>query len=158
MHEANDYLSKSGYEKLLKELELLKTTRRREIASEIGKARAFGDISENAEYDAAKDAQAHNEKKIAQLEQKISQVKIIDDSAMSTDEVLIGATVKIEDLNTGETFEYMLVSELEADYEEGKIAVNSPVARGLLNRKVGEIAEIQIPDGILKYKILDISR
>ncbi|MCX7661202.1 MAG: transcription elongation factor GreA [Candidatus Omnitrophica bacterium] len=115
-------------------------------------------MSENAEYDAAKEAQALNEKKIAELEEKLSRARIIDDENIPKDKVLIGATVRLKDLNTDQEVEYTLVSELEADYEEGKISVTSPLAQGLLGHKENEIVEIKVPAGILKYKILKISR
>lgn len=152
------YLSKQGFEKLKAELEYLKTTKRREIAKEIGEARSHGDISENAEYDAAKDAQGMNEKKIAELEDKLSRASILDDANISKDEILIGAKVALEDLEFGDKIEYSLVSELEADFATGKISVTSPVGKALLGHKKGEIVEISVPAGILKYKVLDITR
>ncbi len=151
------YLTQEGYEKLVTELEYLKTTKRRQLAKAIGEARSYGDISENAEYDAAKDAQAHNEKLIAELEDKLSRVRILDKN-ISKDEILIGAKVKLRDLDTDEEFEYTLVSELEADYEQGKISVSSPVGAGLLGHKKGESVEIKIPAGTLKYKVIEITR
>ena len=154
----NIYLSSEGYEKLRKELEFLKTTKCRELSKAIGEARAHGDISENAEYDAAKDAQGLNEKKIAELEKKLSNAQILDDTNMPKDEALIGATVKLKDLGTGEELQYTLVSELEADFSQGKISVTSPVGEGLLGHKVKETVKIKVPAGILKYKILKISR
>lgn len=155
---ADIYLTKNGHQKLMEELEHLKTVKRREISKAIAAARAHGDISENAEYDAAKDAQGMNEKKIAELEEKLASAHILDDDAMPKDEVLIGAIVKLKDMDTDEELEYMLVSEEEANYDENKISVTSPVGAGLLNRKLNEIAEIKIPAGVLKYKIIDISR
>jgi transcription elongation factor GreA len=155
---AEVYLTKDGHRKLMDELEYLKTVKRRQLSEAIAQARAHGDISENAEYDAAKDAQGMNEKKVAQLEEKLAHCRIIDDSAMTTDEVLIGATVKIKDMTTDEELEYMLVSEVEADYNLNKISVTSPVGKGLLGHKVGAVAQITIPAGTLKYKILKISR
>lgn len=152
------YLTKKGYQKLAEELEYLKTVKRRELSKAIGAARAHGDISENAEYDAAKDAQGMNEKRIAQLEEKLSGARILDDQDISSDEVLIGATVKLKNLDTDEELEYMLVSSEESDYNQNKISVDSPVGSGLLNHKVGEAVEIKVPAGILKYKILEISR
>lgn len=152
------YLSKQGFEKLKAELEYLKTTKRRELAKEIGEARSHGDISENAEYDAAKDAQGMNEKKIAELEDKLSRARILDDTNISKDEILIGAKVELEDLEFGDKIEYSLVSELEADFAAGKISVTSPVGKALLGHKKGEIVEISVPAGILKYKVLDITR
>ena len=155
---ANIHLTPEGYEKIRKQLEYLKTTKRRELSKHIEIARGHGDISENAEYDAAKEAQGLNEKKIAELEEKLSHAQILDDTRIAKDEALIGATVKIKDLSTGEVVEYTLVSELEADFSTGKISVTSPVGKGLLGHKKNETVEIQVPAGILKYKILNISR
>ena len=152
------YLTREGYEKLMEELQTLKTVRRRELSKAIGEARAHGDISENAEYDAAKEAQGLNEKRIAELEFKLSQVRIIDNENMSCDEVLIGATVLIRDEVTAEEFEYTFVSEEEADYTQNKISITSPIGKGLLEHKPGQTVEIKIPAGVLKYKILKISR
>jgi len=152
------YLTREGYEKLTKELEYLKTTKRRELSKAIGAARAHGDISENAEYDAAKEAQGLSEKKIAELEDKLSRGRILDDEDMPKDEVLLGATVTLRDLDTGEEVVYMLVSEEEADYTQGKISASSPVGQALLGHKVGSTLEIKVPAGILKYKVLKIWR
>lgn len=151
------YLTQEGYEKLVNDLEYLKTVKRRALSKAIGEARSHGDISENAEYDAAKDAQAYNEKQIAELEDKLARVRILDKN-MPKDEVLIGAKVKLMDMDTQEELEYILVSELEADYNQGKISVSSPVGGGLLGHKENEIVEINIPAGTLKYKIIQISR
>lgn len=152
------YLTQAGYEKLMKELEYLKNVRRKELSKEIGKARAYGDLSENAEYDAAKDAQSSNEKKIAELEFKLSRARILENEKIANDEVLIGATVSLKDLDTTEELKYTLVSEEEADYSQGKISVSSPVGKGLLNHKINEDVEIKIPAGILRYKVMKISR
>jgi len=152
------YLTKKGYQKLAEELEYLKTTKRRELSKAIGLARAQGDISENAEYDAAKDAQGMNEKRISELENKLAGARILDDHDISSDEVLIGAIVKLKDMDTDEELEYMLVSGEEADYNQNKISIASPVGSGLLNHKVGDEVEIKIPAGTLKYKILAIRR
>ncbi len=154
---ADLYLTKKGHQKLLEELEYLKTTKRRQLSKAIGEARAHGDISENAEYDAAKDAQGMNEKRIAELEEKLSSARILDEN-ISADEVLIGARVKLKDLDTDEELEYTLVSQEEANYEENKISISSPIGSSLLNHKVNESVEIKIPAGLLKYKILKISR
>lgn len=152
------YLTRAGYKKLREELEYLQTVKRRELSAAIGKARDHGDISENAEYDAAKEEQALNEMRIAKLEQNLSHVRIIEDENISQDEVLIGATVKLKNLESGDELEYTLVSELEADYDRGMISVTSPVGKGLLGHKENETVNIQVPAGILKYKILKISR
>ena len=158
MSKGNVYLTNEGYEKLRKELEYLKTTKRREISKAIGEARAHGDLSENAEYTYAKEAQGMNEKKVAELEEKLSRAKIIDESAMSKDEILIGAKVKLKDMDSGEELEYSLVAEEEADYAAGKISVTSPVGEALLGHKVNETVKIIIPAGTLRYKVLKISR
>ncbi len=158
MSEGELYLTQDGYEKLVKELQYLKNVRRKELSKEIEKARGYGDLSENAEYDAAKDAQAMNEKRASELESKLSRARILDNEKIASDEVLIGAKVSLKDLDTAEELEYTLVSEEEADYSQGKISVSSPVGRGLLNHKVNEYVEIKIPAGILKYKIVRISR
>lgn len=152
------YLTRGGYEKLREKLEYLKTVRRRELSKEIGIARRHGDIRENSEYDAAKNAQGLNEAKIAELEDKLSNGRIIDNENIPADRVLIGAIVKLKDLDSGEKLQYTLVSEVEADFSQGKISISSPVAQGLLGHKENEIVEIKVPAGILKYKILKISR
>ena len=152
------YLSHEGYEKLRRELEQLKTTKRREISKAIGEARAHGDLSENAEYTYAKEAQGMNEKKIAELEDKLSRANIIDESAMSKDEVLIGAKVKLKDLDSAEELEYSLVAEEEADYSAGKISITSPVGEALLGHKEKDTVKIKIPAGALTYKVIKISR
>ena len=152
------YLTRKGHQKLIEGLEYLRTVKRRELSKAVGEARAHGDISENAEYDAAKDAQAFNEKRIAELETKLASCRILDDENMSQDEVLIGATVWLKDLGNDEELAYTLVSEIEADYSQNKISISSPVGKGLLNHKVNEIIEIKIPIGFLRYKILKISR
>ena len=158
MAQGGSYLTNDGYEKLRKELKFLKTEKRRKLSKAIGEARAHGDISENAEYDAAKEAQGLNEKKISELEHKLATAQIIDEERMSRDEVLIGATVKLEDADSGEELEYTLVAEEEADYSQGKISVTSPVGSGLLNHKEGQTVEIKVPAGILKYTVVKISR
>ena len=153
-----EYLTREGYIKLLEELAYLKQVKRREFSQAIGEARAHGDIGENAEYDAAKDAQAFNEKRIVELEYKLSNVRILEDEAIDKDKVFIGAKVKLKDLDTDEELEYTLVSELEADYSQGKISVNAPIAKSLLGHRVEDVVKIKIPAGILRYKILKISR
>lgn len=158
MSKGKIYLSKDGYEKLAKELKYLQTTRRRAISKEIGAAREHGDISENAEYDAAKEAQAFNEKRIFELEDKFSRAQILDDSNISKDEVLVGATVKLRDLDSNEELEYTLVSEVEADFTEGRISISSPVGNNLLGLKRNDTVEIKVPAGTLRYKVLDITR
>jgi len=152
------YLTRSGYEKLMGKLDFLKREKRKQLSKAIGEARSHGDISENAEYDAAKEAQGLNEKRIAELEGKLAHARIIDDENIAKDEVLIGATVTLKDLGSQEALEYTLVSETEADYAEGKISVVSPVGAALLNHKEKDVVEIKVPAGVLRYEILKISR
>lgn len=158
MSKGDVYLTHEGFEKLRKELEQLQNVKRREISKAIAEARAHGDLSENAEYTYAKEAQALNEKKIAELEDKLSRAKLIDESAMSKDEILIGAKVKLKDLDSGEELEYALVSEEEADYSSGKISVTSPVGEALIGHKENETVQIKVPAGTLRYKIIKITR
>lgn len=158
MSKGKNYLTRDGYEKLRKELDYLKTVKRKELSRAIGEARSHGDISENAEYDYAKESQGLNEKKIFELEGRLAHAQIIDDENIPKDEVLIGATVRLKDLDTGEELEYTIVSEDEADYSQGKISLSSPVGSGLLNHKKGHAVEIHVPAGVLKYKILKITR
>ncbi len=158
MAERGSYLTPEGYEKARDALESLKNVRRRELSKEIGKARAHGDIRENAEYKAAKEAQALNEKRIAELEDKLSSSQILDETNMSKDEALIGATIKIRDVDSKEEFEYTLVSEIEADFAQGKISIDSPIGKGLLGHKKNQTVKIQVPAGVLRYKILGITR
>ena len=152
------YLTREGYEKLRKELEYLKTVKRREISKAIEYARSLGDLKENAEYQAAKEAQALNEKKIHQLEQKLANAEIIDDMDIAKDEVRIGAKVKLLNLDTEEVEEYTLVSPEEAEPSQGLISVYSPIGKALLGHKKDDVLEIEVPAGVLKYKILDITR
>ena len=158
MGTGNVYLSHEGYEKLRRELEQLKTSKRREISKAIGEARAHGDLSENAEYTYAKEAQGLNEKKISELEDKLSRAKLIDESEMPKDEILIGAKVKLKDLDSAEELEYSLVAEEEADYSAGKISITSPVGEALLGHKENDTVKIKIPAGTLTYKVLKITR
>ncbi len=154
----DDYLTQSGFEKLMQDLEYLKTVKRRELSKAIGQARQHGDIGENAEYDAAKEAQALNEKRIADLEDKLAGAHIIDQEAIPKDRAFIGARLYLRDLESAEEIQYTLVSELEADYAQGKISVSSPVGKALLGHRAEEVVEINVPSGVLRYKILSISR
>lgn len=158
MSKGDVYLTHEGYEKLRKELEYLQNVKRKELSKAIAEARAHGDLSENAEYTYAKEAQALNEKGIAELEDKLSRTKLIDESAMAKDQILIGAKVKLKDLDSGEELEYALVSEEEADYSSGKISVASPVGESLLGHKENDSVKIKVPAGTLRYKILKITR
>lgn len=152
------YLTRAGYEKLRDELEHLKTTERHRIAKAIGEARLLGDISENAEYDAAKNAQAHNEARIAQLEVKLSKVRFIENEKIASDKVYIGAIVYLKDLDSKEQLKYMMVSPEEANYEENKLSIFSPIGKGLMGHKPGDKIDIKVPAGVLKYQVLKIER
>jgi transcription elongation factor GreA len=152
------YLTRAGFHKIHDELERLKTKERYRISKAIGEARLLGDISENAEYDAAKEAQAHNEAKIAELESKLAGVKIIEDQNIPGDKVYIGAIVALKDSDTDEEFTYQMVSPEEADYENNKISITSPIGKGLLGHAAGEKLAIPVPSGILNYQILSIKR
>jgi transcription elongation factor GreA len=151
-------LTREGRDKICRELEYLKREKRKEISRALSEARTHGDLSENAEYDAAKEAQAMNEKRIAELEDILIRARLIDVKAAPQGEALLGATVKVKDQNTQEEFDYMLVSEEESDFDLNKISVSSPVGKALLGHKAGDIVEIQVPAGILKYKIISITR
>ncbi len=143
---------------MTKELEHLKKTKRREISAEIGKARELGDLRENAEYHAAKEQQAHIEKRIRELEMTLSNATIIQDSEMKTDEAGIGATVTLKDMGSGDEVTYHLVAEEEADIESSKISVTSLVGSALIGHKLNDTVEIKVPAGTFKYKVLKISR
>lgn len=154
---AISYVSKETLEQMREELIQLKTSGRAEIARQIAEAREKGDLKENAEYDAAKEAQGHHEAKIAQLEAVIMSARVIEAKDIDTSKVSILSKVKLTNLGTKKTVEYQIVSEKEADLKQGKISVTSPIGKGLLGREVGEVAEITTPGGILKFKIDNIS-
>ncbi len=151
------YLTRAGYQKLMKELEGLKSDRLK-ISKAIEEARLQGDISENAEYDAAKDAQAHNVARVAELETKLAKVRIIEDENIPSDKIFIGAIVTLKDCHTDEKLTYMMVSPEEANYEEKKLSIYAPVGKALMGHAAGEQVEIKVPAGVLKYKILKIER
>jgi transcription elongation factor GreA len=150
------YLSKEGLENLIVEIQYLKTKGRSEMAKQIKEAREKGDLSENAEYDAAKDAQGMMEMKIAKLEELLSQARLLDESKIDTSKVSVFTTVKLHDLKIKKEISYTLVSEKEADFKNGKISVTSPIGKGLLGKAVGETVKITVPAGILEFTILDI--
>jgi transcription elongation factor GreA len=152
------YYTEEGLKKLKDELEHLKFVERPNISQQIAEARDKGDLSENAEYDAAKEAQGMLEMKIAKLEEMYSGARVIDESQLDTDKVLALSIVKIRNLNTKAEMTFTLVAETEADIKTGKISINSPIGTGLLGKKVGEVAEIQVPAGLVKFEILHISR
>ena len=152
------YYTKDGLDKLKEELQQLKTTGRAAIAKAIAEARDKGDLSENAEYDAAKEAQGHHETKIAKMEELLSTARLLDESKLDASKVLALSIVKIKNVKNGATMSYQLVSESEADLKSGKISVSSPIAKGLLGKKVGEKTEITVPAGKMEFEILEISR
>ncbi|SFC21782.1 transcription elongation factor GreA [Parapedobacter composti] len=152
------YYSKEGLEKLKEELQYLKTEGRAKIAKAIAEARDKGDLSENAEYDAAKEAQGLHEAKIAKLESTLASARLIDESALDTSKVLALSIVKLKNVKNGAVMTYQLVSETEADLKAGKISVKSPIAQGLLGKSVGDRAQIQVPAGEVELEILDITR
>ena len=151
------YFTKEGLKKLNDKLHHLKTKGRADIAKQIAEARDKGDLSENAEYDAAKDAQGLHELKISKLEESISNARIINESDINTDKVSILSKVKIENLNLKKEFQYTIVSEEESNLQEGKISIKSPIGMGLLGKKKGEIVSVNVPSGKIKFKIIDIS-
>lgn len=151
-------LTPQGLKKIEDELEVLKTVRRKEVAERIKQAIAFGDISENSEYDEAKNEQAQLEERIAKLETMLRKAKIIDEDEISVETVSIGATVRVMDLEFDEEVEYTIVGSAEADPYELKISNESPVGSALIGKKVGDVVNVQIPDGVTKYKILEIRR
>jgi transcription elongation factor GreA len=150
-------MTKEGYDKLKQEIEELKTVERLKAARQIAEAREKGDLSENAEYDAAKEAQGLLELKISQLEAILANARIIREEDLDASRVVILSTVKIKQVNTNKEFTYTLVSETEADLKANKISVTSPIGKGLLGKKVGEIAQIETPRGKMEFEILDIS-
>jgi transcription elongation factor GreA len=151
------YYTEEGLRKLKDELQDLKGRGRQDIAKQIAEARDKGDLSENAEYDAAKDAQGHLELKIAKLEAVVGNARIFDQSLIDASKVGILCTVKIKNVKNGMTVSYTLVSEEEADLKAGKISLGSPFGKGLVGKKKGEVAEINAPAGMLQFEVLDIS-
>ncbi len=151
-------LSQKKYDEKLKELEYLKNTKRRQIAKEIGIAREKGDISENAEYDAAKEAQGLLEKRIAELEDVLSRATVMENMDIASDKAFIGATVKVKDMDSGDEMMFQLVSQEEADFKEGKISVESPIGKALLGHAKGDTVCADVPAGRIRYKIVQIER
>ena len=152
------YYTKEGLKKLKDELNHLKDIERPKSSNAIAEARDKGDLSENAEYDAAKEAQGMLEMKISKMEDVVANARLIDESQLDLSKVLVLSKVTIKNLNNQMEMNYTLVAESEADLKTGKISVNSPIGKGLLGKKVGEIAEINVPNGTLKFEILSINR
>ena len=151
------YMTKDGYKKKMEEIAFLESVERPRISAAIAEARDKGDLSENAEYDAAKEAQGLLESKIAQLKAVIAEAKILDASKLKTDSVQILNKVVLKNVKNGMQMTYTIVSESEANLKEGKISVKTPIAQGLLGKKVGDVAEIKVPQGMIKLEIVDIS-
>ena len=152
------YVSKESFEKMKQELHEMLTVQRPAASRAIAEAREKGDLRENAEYDAAKEAQGLHEAKIAKLGEVLANARLLDESKLDTSKVLALSVVKIKNVKNGATMSYQLVSETEADLKAGKISVSSPIAKGLLGKKVGERTEIQVPAGKMEFEILEISR
>jgi len=151
------YMTEEGLANLKKDLEELTTVERPAISQQIAEARDKGDLSENAEYDAAKEAQGLLEMRIAKLEDMVANARIIDESKIDTSQVQILNKVKIKNTKNNQQVEYMLVSESESDIKNGKISVATPIAKGLLGKKVGDVVDIKVPSGVMSFEILEIS-
>lgn len=151
-------ITDEGLKKLEQELEFLKTVKRKEVAEKIKVALSFGDLSENSEYDEAKNDQAILEGRIAEIENQLKNVRVLDESELTTEKVHIGSKVGIKDLEDGEVSEYRIVGSTESDPMNGLISDESPVGKGLLDHKVGDVVEIEVPAGVVKYEVLSISK
>ncbi|MBP3596464.1 MAG: transcription elongation factor GreA [Clostridia bacterium] len=158
MEEKEFLVTQEGYDNLERELEELKTVKRYEIAERIKVALGFGDLSENSEYDEAKNAQAANETKIAELEQKIRFARIIDESEIDTETVQVGNIVKVLDMEFDEEIEYTIVGTTEVDLSQNKISNESPIGKALMGKKKKQVVEVEAPSGVIKMKILGISK
>ncbi len=154
---AVNYMTADGYKKLMDELSEMENVQRPAISKQIAEARDKGDLSENAEYDAAKEAQGLLELKIAELKEVIASARMIDESRISTKEVQILTRVKIKNLKNNQVMTYLIVSESEANLKEGKLSVTTPIAKGLLGKKVGEKAKVQVPSGEMEFEVMEIS-
>ena len=152
------YYTAEGLKKLRDEVDQLRDVERPEASNAIAESRDKGDLSENAEYDAAKEAQGMLEMRIAKLEEVLANARLIDESQLDLNKVLVHSTVRIKNQNNGMEMTYKLVAQSEADLKTGKISVDSPIGHGLLGKEVGEVAEIKVPNGVLKFEILEISR
>lgn len=155
--EKDIFFTPEGLEKIENEIEYLKTVRRKEVSERIKVALGYGDLSENSEYDEAKNEQAQVEERIAKLEMMVRNAKIIDEKDLNTDVVNIGSSVKVRELETMEEDEYTIVGSAEADPLEGKISNESPVGSKLIGNRVGDVIEVEVPDGIIKYEICGIT-
>lgn len=151
------YMTADGYKKLVEDLYELESIQRPAISKQIAEARDKGDLSENAEYDAAKEAQGMLEMKISLLKETIASARMIDESKINTNEVQIMTRAKIKNTKTGQIMSYMIVSESEANLKEGKLSVTTPIAKGLLGKKIGEKASITVPSGVMEFEVIEIS-
>ena len=151
------YMTEDGYKKLADESAQMEAVDRKAISAQIAEARDKGDLSENAEYDAAKEAQGMLEMKIAQMKETLANARIIDESKLKTDSVQILNTVRVKNLANKQEMTYTLVSENEANIREGKLAINTPIGKGLLGKKIGEVAEINVPAGLMRFEVVSIS-
>ena len=154
---ATNYMTAEGYKKLVEELNELERVQRPAISKQIGEARDKGDLSENAEYDAAKEAQGVLEMRISNLKAMVASARMIDESKISTKEVQILTRVKIKNTKTEQIMTYMIVSESEANFKEGKLSVTTPIAKGLLGKKVGQKATVSVPNGQLEFEVMEIT-
>ena len=154
---ATSYMTQEGYKKLLEEINQLESVQRPAISRQIAEARDKGDLSENAEYDAAKEAQGLLEMKIAKMKDTLANARVIDESTLNTDSVQILNKVKIKNQNNGQVMTYMFVSESEANLKEGKLSVSTPIGQGLMGKKVGDTVQVKVPSGIIPFEIVDIS-
>jgi transcription elongation factor GreA len=154
---AINYMTAEGYKKLVEELNELERVQRPAISKQIGEARDKGDLSENAEYDAAKEAQGMLEMRISNLKDMVASARMIDESKINTKEVQILTRVKIKNTKTDQIMTYMIVSESEANFKEGKLSVTTPIAKGLLGKKVGEKASVAVPSGMMEFEVVEIS-
>lgn len=154
---AISYMTKEGYKKKMEEIAYLENVKRPEISAAIAEARDKGDLSENAEYDAAKEAQGMLEMKISQLKDLVANARIIDESKLNTDEVQIMNSVTIKNVANGAQMKYTIVADSEANIRERKIASSTPIAKGLLGKRVGDVVDIQVPSGMMKFEIVEIS-
>jgi len=152
------WLTREGHERLKAQLHMLKTVKRPEMSRAIAEARAHGDISDNAEYDAAKEQQALLETRIRELDDKLARASVVDDYVVDADGAVLGSTVRLRDLKRDRELTYVLVGELEADFSAGRMSVTSPVGKALLGKQAGDSVEIKVPAGVLHFEILDVSR
>jgi len=152
------WLTHEGHKRLKAELRTLKTVKRPEMSRVIGEARAHGDISENAEYDAAKEQQGLLERRIRELEDKLARAAVVDDYPVDTDGAVLGCSVRLRDLKRDREVTYLLVGEIEADFSAGRMSVTSPVGKALIGKRAGDKVEVEVPAGILEFEILDVSR